>query len=223
MDGVSAGMVPLSIPRLLAGITAVLLVACAPARTATPVGTIVQAPSPTGTTAASVAGIAVVAESVNGISFDRPATWARWQPNEHSPTNDGPLVYLSTDPLLPSCATAPDATANRPDARGRACDWPLKSLAPDGVFVSWVTTRILEPLPSAGEELVVNGAQARLQIERPGPCGIVGAEETMSVLVPIGHPTPLSNVAVIACLRGPDLASAEAQFRAMLASARVGS
>jgi hypothetical protein len=218
-------MVPLSIRRLLPGIAAVLLVACAPARTATPVvGTIVQAPSaPPGATSASRSVTAVVAESVNGISFDRPATWARWQPNQHNPTNDGPLVYLSTDPLLPSCATAPNATANPSDAQGRACEWPLESLAPNGVLVSWVTTRILEPLPTAGEEFVVNGARARVQIERPGACGTVGAEETMSVLVPIGQPTPLSNVAVFACLRGPDLVSAEAQFRAMLASARIGS
>jgi hypothetical protein len=218
-------MVPLSIRRLLSGIAAVLLIACAPARTATPVvGTVVQAPSaPPGATSASRSVTAVVAESVNGISFDRPATWARWQPNQHNPTNDGPLVYLSTDPLLPSCATAPNATANPSDAQGRACDWPLESLAPNGVLVSWVTTRILQPLPTAGEEFVVNGARARLQIERPGACGTVGAEETMSVLVPIGQPTPLSNVAVFACLRGPDLASAEAQFRAMLASARIGS
>ena len=218
-------MVPLSIRRLLPGIAAVLLVACAPARMATPVvGTIVQAPSaPPGATSASRSVTAVVAESVNGISFDRPGTWARSQPNQHNPTNDGPLVYLSTDPLLPSCATAPDATANPSDAQGRACDWPLESLAPNGVLVSWVTTRILQPLPTAGEEFVVNGARARLQIERPGACGTVGAEETMSVLVPIGQPTPLSNVAVFACLRGPDLASAEAQFRAMLASARIGS
>jgi hypothetical protein len=216
-------MLPVSIRRVLPWIAAVLLVACAPAPTGTPVGTIVQVPSPPGATAASVSVTAVVAESVNGMTFDRPATWARWQPNEHNPTNDGPLVYLSTDPLLPSCATAPNAAANRPDAQGRACDWPLESLAPNGVLVSWVTTRILEPLPSAGEELVVNGARARLQIERPGSCGTVGADETMTVLVPIGQPTRLSNVAVFACLRGPDLASAEAQFRAMLASVRIGS
>jgi hypothetical protein len=89
--------------------------------------------------------------------------------------------------------------------------------------VSWLSTRILEALPSAGEVVAANGEQARLQIERPGPCGTIGADETMTVLVPIGQPTALSNLAVIACLRGPDLTSAEAQIRAMLASATVGS
>jgi hypothetical protein len=102
-----------------------------------------------------------------------------------------------------------------------ACDWPLASLSPNGVLVSWVNNRIVAPLPTAGEVLPVNGESTRLQIERPGACQTIGADETLSVLVPIGQPTPLSNIAVVACMRGPDLATAEAEFRAMLASATV--
>lgn len=135
--------------------------------------------------------------------------------------NDGPLIYLSTDPLLPTCATTPQATPNPADARGLACDWPLGELAPNGVLVNWLTTRILVALPSAGDAVKVNGATGRLQIEKPGSCAAVGADETLYVLVPIGHPKPWSNIAVLACLRGPDLATSEAQVRAMLASAKV--
>lgn len=40
----------------------------------------------------------------------------------------------------------------------------------------------------------------------------------MELLLPIGQPTPLSNIGLIACLRGPDLTSAEARVKAMLAS-----
>ena len=163
-----------------------------------------------------------MADSAGGISFERPANWTRWRPNEHNPINDGPLIYLSTDPLPPACATAPSATPNPPDARGRACDWPLVALAPNGVLVTWLTTRILAPLPSVGEGLVMNGQTARLAFERPGACAEIGGDETVSVLVPIGQPTPVSNIAVVACLRGPDLATTEEQLRAMLASARVG-
>jgi hypothetical protein len=134
---------------------------------------------------------------------------------------DGPLIYLSTDPLLPTCATAPQTTPNPADARGRACDRPLEELAPNGVLVTWLTTRILAPLPSAGDSVEVNGATGRLQIEKPGSCSAVVADETLYVLVPIGQPKPWSNIAVLACLRGPDLATSEAQVRAMLASARV--
>jgi hypothetical protein len=133
----------------------------------------------------------------------------------------GPLVYLSTDPLLPTCATAPDAPPNPPNAQGTACGWPLMSLSPSGVLMTWENTRILRTLPTTGEVLPINGSRARLQIERPGVCDSVGADETISVLVPIGQPTPLSNIEVVACLGGPDLATAEAQVRTMLASATV--
>jgi hypothetical protein len=162
-----------------------------------------------------------VNDAANGVSFTRPARWMRTVPNAHDPMTDGPLIYLSTDPLLPTCATAPDVTPNPADAAGRACDWPLVNLAPNGVLVTWLTTRILVPLPSAGEVAQVNGHAARLQIARPGSCSAIGGDETLYVLVPIGQPKPWSNVAVLACLRGPNLVEAEADVRAMLASATV--
>jgi hypothetical protein len=162
-----------------------------------------------------------VHDTANGISFERPAEWTRWQPNGHQPANDGPLIYLSTDPLLPGCAVAPGASPNPPDAGGRACDQPLTMLSPNGVLVTWMTTRILEQLPTDGEAISVNGDEARLDVERPGSCVAVGADETITVLVPIGQPTRLSNLVVVACLRGPDLGAAEAQFRGMLTSASV--
>jgi hypothetical protein len=215
-------MIRVSRCYLLLAVTAVWLTACAPAPT--PSATPVASPSaPSSASPSSSAAVATaVADAANGISFQRPATWTRWQPNQSNPINGGPLIYLSTDSLLPTCATAPEASPNPPDARGMACDWPLKSLSPNGVFVYWVNKRILAPLPSAGEVIPMNGESARLQIERPGSCAQIGADETISVRVPIGQPTPLSNVAVVACLRGPDLAAAEAQVRAMLASATVG-
>jgi hypothetical protein len=56
-------------------------------------------------------------------------------------------------------------------------------------------------------------------MERPGSCGQIGADETVTVAIPIGQPTPLSNISVYACLRGPELSSAEAEVKAMLRSA----
>ena len=142
-------------------------------------------------------------------------------PNAHNWMTDGPLIYLSTDPLLPMCAATPGAAPNPADSGGRACEWPLAKLAPDGVLVTWYTTRILVPLPSTGEVAHVNGYPARLQTAKPGYCSAVGADETLDVLVPIELRKPWSNIAVLACLRGPDLAGAEAKVRAMLASATV--
>ncbi len=66
------------------------------------------------------------------------------------------------------------------------------------------------------------GGDARLQVERPGVCEAVGADETISVLVPMGPASALSNLEVVACLRGPDLARERSQVRAMLASATLG-
>jgi hypothetical protein len=143
----------------------------------------------------------------------------RWQPNGHDPINDGPLVYLGTDPLLGACAVAPGASPNPPDKQGRACRWPLTTLSPNGVFVDWLTTRILGRLPTTGEPIAMNGGRGWIEIERPGSCQEIGGDETLSVWVPIGQPTPWSNIAVLACLRGPDLAAEEAQVRAMLRSA----
>lgn len=201
--------------RLVA--VAVWATACSPAPTAIPTPT--ASPSASPSTSASIA--TTVADVAGGISFQRPATWTRWQPNQSKPINGGPLIYLSTDPLLPTCATAPEAMPNPPDLRGMACDWPLASLSPNGVFVAWVNKRILGPLPTTGEVIAMNGASARLQIARPGGCSVIASDESISVWVPIGQPTPLSNLVVFACLQGPDLAAAEAQVRAMLASATV--
>ena len=205
---------------MLFSLVAALAVACSPAPTAPPSASAVPSRSPT-LLPASPSAAAVVTDTANGISFDRPASWTRWLPNAHDPINDGPLIYLSTDPLLPTCATTPQGSPNPADSRGRACDWPLAELAPNGVLVTWLTTRILAPLPSAGEAVEVNGATGRLEIEKPGSCSAVGADETLDVLVPIGQPKPWSNIAMVACLRGPDLAAGEAQVRAMLASATV--
>lgn len=217
---------------LLLVVVAAWLAACGPAPTTTPTGTPSPTASPTGTLAPTASpsdtpsvsppAATTVTDGANGISFERPANWTRSQPNEHMPWVGGPLIYLSTDPLLPTCATFPEASPNPPDAQGMACAWPLTSLSANGVFVSWVNGRILTPLPSTGEVIAMNGETARIQIERPGYCAQIGADETIIVGVPIGQPTPLSNTSVIACLRGPDLATAEAQARAMLASALVG-
>lgn len=161
----------------------------------------------------------LVLDEGSGFRFERPSDWNRWVPNEHNAITSGPLVYLSNEPLLVTCAAKPPATPNPPDPLGMACHWPLTQLEPNGVLVTWYTSRILYPLPTAGEPMTVNGAPTRWQIERPGSCSEIGAEETVTVAVPIGQPTPLSNISVFACLRGPDLSSAEAKVKAVLESA----
>ena len=69
-----------------------------------------------------------------------------------------------------------------------------------------------------GEKLRVDGRVARLSVQRPGRCGGVGADETISVA--IARPLAGNWTQVDACLRGPKLAPLEQQVRALLASAR---
>lgn len=138
-----------TLPGLSCIVVAIAVAACAPGQTGSPF-----APSDATGSAASrtpaPTTVATVSDAANGITFVHPAAWVRWQPNAHDPINDGPLIYLSTDPLLATCATMPLQSPNPPDARGEACDWPLRSLAPEGVFVDWYTTRILGPSPTSG-------------------------------------------------------------------------
>jgi hypothetical protein len=128
----------------------------------------------------------------------------------------GPLAYLSTDPLLPACAVPPDRPPNPADSGGYACGWPLEALSPDGLFIQLVSTRILQPMATAGVEIVVNGAVAFIETSRPGGCSEVGADETLTVGLPppgSAFPQDMSNRAVVACLRGPHLLELEQQFR----------
>lgn len=195
-----------------------MLAACGSAPTAP---SLASSSGSAASTSASPQASTRVPGQANGISFNRPAAWTLWQPNQSSPMTGGPLIYLSTDPLLPGCATVPGASPNPSIGQGLTCDWPLESLSSNGVLVSWVNLRTLETMPPDGEEISINGDRARLQVNRPGSCAAIGAEETMSILVPIGQPTALSNIAVVACLRGPDLATAEGLVRELLGSTVV--
>lgn len=203
----------------LRSLLAMVAIACATSATVpTPTG---YAGTPPAGANQSPSAADVVNDAADGISFVRPASWSRSVPNAHDPDNDGPLIYLSTEPLLAACAAPVGSSPNPADSRGLACEWPLHELGSDGVLVTWLTTRILVPLPSAGEPIDVNQASARMERTAPGTCGAIGGDETLYVAVPIGQPKPWTNVAVLACLRGPDLAAAEAEVLAMLESARV--
>lgn len=130
-------------------------------------------------------------------------------------------MYFGTDPLLPACATSEAPASFVRPSPAPVCQWPLAALAPDGVLVIWESPRILAPLPSAGEPVTMSTGIARLHVDRPGICAQIDADETLSVLIPIDKAARLSNVGFLGCLRGPDLTTGEAQFRAMLMSIRI--
>ena len=203
-------------PRLAIFGAVLAVAACAPAPTPS-----TSLPPPTDV-ADAVSARDTALECSHGIAFERPETWEMWQPNVFDwAAGGGPLIYLSNDPLRPTCAVGPDASPNPPDDQGFACDWPIDALGPHGVLVTWATGRVLQPIPTKGEPIEIDDQPVRIRVDKPGACRAVAADETIDVLIPIGQPTPLSNLGVFACLRGPDLATAEAQFRAMLRSTDV--
>src|SRR5689334_4529550 len=129
------------------GLLAVLVGACAATPSPEPTN---RAPSEPNQSASAPVEVseppstsAVVHDGASGVTFDRPGSWDVWRPNDHSPMTGGPLVYVSTEPLLPACAVAPSASPNPPDANGSACSWPLDELPPGGVLATWMNSRIL--------------------------------------------------------------------------------
>jgi hypothetical protein len=85
---------------------------------------------------------------------------------------------------------------------GYRCGRPIDRLPSRGVLVTW----LLSVLPGADR------ARSGIWIARPGPCGEIGADETIS--------RRFRAYFVEACIRGPGMTLAEQQVRAMLASAR---
>jgi hypothetical protein len=196
------------------------IAACAPAPT--PNSTETSSPSGPAPSGASLTPNGTpLADGTDGITFVRPASWIRWLPNQHQPVTDGPLIYLSTEPLLSGCAVLPGNPPNPPDAEGRACTWPLTTLPPNGVLVTWWNGRLLSPIPSPDPPITINGGLSSLQVDEPGACAAIGGDETIDVAIPIGQPTSVTNISVFACVRGPDLTTAEAQLRDMLISTTI--
>jgi len=149
------------------------------------------------------------------VTFRYPAAWASssWTKQE---LHFDPMVYLSTEQAQHDpCRTSASATG-----KTVSCGWPIKRLASNGVLVQWENRGSpgVRVATFPGEKLRVDGRVARLSVQRPGRCGGVGADETISVA--IARPLAGNWTQVDACLRGPKLAPLEQQVRALLASAR---
>ena len=123
-----------------------------------------------------------------------------------------PMLYLSTQPGHNPC---------RQNGGITSCGWPVDRLESSGVLVVWENqgypgwTLSTQP----GKNLNVDGRPAKRVVSRPGDCGTIGADETVSVQ--ISRPQVASNLTSFrACLRGPNLADQEREIMALLASTR---
>lgn len=131
------------------------------------------------------------------------------------PLGGGPL-FIASVPLPDPC---------REVGQSISCDGlPPIVLPPGGVLIRLDTARdVLGPSslvtpPPEGEDLMLNGFRTKVVRVAGGACAGVGADETLTVVVPtlgdwIGRTT------VVACLRGPDLDALERQVLALLARA----
>jgi hypothetical protein len=162
----------------------------------------------------------LVADTARNWSFQRPTSWTSWQPNAFSPINDGPLLYLANYPLLPECATSWQAAPNPARSDGRACELPFTELPAGGLFVQFYSGRILQPMPSGGTPIVFDGDATRIEIQRPGQCGAVTADEVLTAAIPYRGAPGMTNARVVACINGPNVEASEQAVRNFLASVR---
>jgi hypothetical protein len=137
----------------------------------------------------------------NGIAFSYPAAWGHHRHGFYSMETDG-IIDLSTQRMVDPC---------RPAGNGHTCGWPLHTLHPGGVVVTWTTGGDIDPaaLPTAG---------TTVKVTRPGDCRSIGGGETLLARLVTSRRSVFS---VAACLRAPGLAANQREFRAMLASARA--
>jgi hypothetical protein len=129
----------------------------------------------------------------------------------------GGPIYLSNQPLPDPCAGSTE------EAISCVPFPPQVQLDPGGVIVGFDYARellgVAFPEPSgAGDIVTVNGFRTKLVRDTPGVCGPLGADETVTLLIPsIADWT--GRTTVEACLRGPNLAGNEAKLMAMVEAA----
>jgi hypothetical protein len=152
----------------------------------------------------------LVRYSSPSLSFAHPAAWKaypfRWPGELHF----RPLVYLSTQPVHDPCSTQGNTTT---------CGFPVGSLEPGGVLVTWNSSTPPSTGLGPGAEVQVGGRPARRVDTAGGMCDSIGADRTIDVLVET-RPLPSTLTEFTACLRGPGLAQNMRRVDALLASTK---
>lgn len=149
------------------------------------------------------------------LTFSYPASWT---PRRYEVVSSfsSAIVYLSNQSLHDPCTRRRLAA----DGLSITCGHPISQLAPRGVLIEWTREGFpnwkLSDAPGVAQQIA--GRPSRLAIRRPGRCASLGADETIlaSITRPSGNWYQL-----LACLRGPGLATSERQVRQLLATATV--
>jgi hypothetical protein len=196
------------------------------AATAVPVALTVGCASTTTTSAASTSAASTSAASAHpaaavptarfsamGLSFRYPAAWRSVTPRAGLSDFPALIVYLSTSRLTGTCVAS--ASAGR---IAETCVYPIRVLPRGGVLVRWNANALPAwRMPKANT--TVAGRRAVETKTRGGWCGVLGAAETITVMIP--RATSGNWYQMDACLRAPGLPRQEAQISSMLTSVRI--
>jgi hypothetical protein len=149
------------------------------------------------------------------VTFRYPTSWSTTVRREKVLHFD-PMVYLGTE----QARRDPCKTSKTPLGTTTVCGWPVSRLSPNGVLVKWENRGFpgvnLGRFP--GKTTLIGGRAARVSVQRPGTCGQIGADETISIAV--SRPLQSNWTQIDACLRGPKLAPLERQVQALLGSTK---
>jgi len=149
-----------------------------------------------------------------GLSFRYPSAWQRYEYSVASSFTTL-ITYLSTAPLGDPCRTRTDALIE--------CGPPPVSLGTGGATVSF-TSSGGPPHPATtpesrlgtmpGELTLIDGKLARVSGAAAEPwCAESGGSRTVTALI---VPAQGNDLVINACFAGPDTATSEATFRALL-------
>ncbi len=151
------------------------------------------------------------------IAVHAPAGWTTYETKLPIFIPYGGPVYVANQVLPDPCAGS-----TQQDVQCVSFP-PTVPLVPGGVIVGFEYQRqmldVAFPEPSAsGQVITLNGFRTKVVRDMPGTCGPLGADETVTILIPsIADWT--GRTTVEACLRGPDLAANEAKLLAMIQAA----
>jgi len=168
----------------------------------TPASTPTTTPTPTAATTPNPSPpAALITAQVGLLTVTHPVAWRLVAGPKAVPNRPVPLFYLSDAPL----AVGPCPTPDPKSGEFQGCPDPLSALPAGGVLVT------VDPnlgLPA------MNPPRMDVQVA-DGPCRALGGAAQMWSVV--------GGAVVTACLRGPDLATREAEVRGVIASLKPAS
>jgi hypothetical protein len=165
------------------------------------------------TAAAAARAVPTARFGAKGLSFRYPAAWRSVTPRAGLSDFPALLVYLSTARLKGTCVAS-----SSPGRIAETCAYPIRVLPPGGVLVRWnANGSPAWRMPQANTTVAGRGAVETRT--RGGWCLVLGATETITVMIPRAEPGNWYQMD--ACLRAPGLAQHEAEISAMLTSVRI--